>query len=78
MFVIRSCAVSASAAPPQATFPLWAHTTNVTPTDFTLDPARVLFVLHETHFASPPDWHLQLIEDPRGWFNEMRAAGLPL
>jgi hypothetical protein len=32
---------------------------------FKLAPARVLFVLHEKGFYRPPDWHLQLIEDPR-------------
>jgi hypothetical protein len=41
---------------------------------FKLDPASVLFVLHEQGFYSPPDWHLELIEDPRGWFNETVAA----
>ena len=28
---------------------------------FSLDPARAHFVLHETHFASPPDWVLAAI-----------------
>lgn len=41
---------------------------------FRLDPDRALFVLHEQHFATPPDWHLQLVRDPRRWFNEVMAS----
>jgi hypothetical protein len=41
---------------------------------FKLDPARVLFALHETHFTSPPDWRLQLVQDPHIWFNWVTAA----
>jgi hypothetical protein len=41
---------------------------------FRLDPAHVLFALHETGFYSPPDWHLQLMRDPHEWFNETIAA----
>jgi hypothetical protein len=41
---------------------------------FRLDPARVLFVLHEQGFYTPPDWHLQLVQDPHQWFNETMGA----
>jgi hypothetical protein len=41
---------------------------------FKLDPARALFLLHARGFYSPADWHLELIEDPRNWLNEMMAA----
>jgi hypothetical protein len=41
---------------------------------FKLDPKCVLFVLSEEHFASPPDWRLQLVEDPHSWFNWVTAA----
>jgi hypothetical protein len=41
---------------------------------FKLDPGCVLFVLHDTHFARPADYNLQLVQDPREWFNEVMAA----
>jgi hypothetical protein len=40
---------------------------------FKLDAGGVLFMLREQGFYSPPDWHLELIEDPRGWFNATMA-----
>jgi hypothetical protein len=35
----------------------------------TLGAGRVLFILQAKHFASPPDYHLHCICDPRAWFN---------
>ena len=41
---------------------------------FWMAPENTLFVLHETHFASPPDWRLQLCADPHGCYNWVVAA----
>ena len=35
--------------------------------EFRLDPARVVFVLHQTGF----DWDVECIRDPRAWYNSV-------
>jgi len=39
-----------------------------------LDPYRVLFIPHEKGFYTPPDWHLELLQDARLWFNQTLMA----
>jgi hypothetical protein len=34
-------------------------------------PHSVLFVLHEKHFAHPPDYHIECVHDPRAWYNSV-------
>jgi hypothetical protein len=39
-----------------------------------LEPGSALFVFHELGFYRPPDWHLELIQPARAWFNEVMIA----
>jgi hypothetical protein len=45
---------------------------------FALKPEQMLFVLHERAgqpgSAGPSEWGLQLLQDPRGWYNPVMAA----
>jgi len=41
---------------------------------FKIDPRNMLFILQERHFGSPPEYHLQLIEHPSGWWDEVMMA----
>jgi hypothetical protein len=36
---------------------------------FKFDPTRLLYSLQWLHKATPPDFHLQLLRDPREWFD---------
>jgi hypothetical protein len=40
---------------------------------FWLDPARAVRAARN-HFAAPPYWRLQLVQDPHSWFNWVMAA----
>jgi len=42
-------------------------------TPFKMDPRELLFVLVEQHYASPPDWRLQLVQNPSAWFTPLLA-----
>jgi len=44
---------------------------------FKIDAERMLFAVHEAHFANSPDWHLQLCQDPHPWFDWVTAASTP-
>ena len=41
---------------------------------FKIDPQRLLYSLQWQHNATPPDLHLQLVQEPREWFDRVAST----